>query len=129
MLGERGLERAVVPAVLAGLGLARKLEAGRLDDLAAETVEHAHRDPALVGQAAAEVLAEEHVEDDEEHPEPLGCEAACLLGGGERLARPGAAGDRHPGLPREHVEHLVLLLGQAEELALLLGELEGERRA
>ncbi len=75
------------------------------------------------------MLGEQDVEDDDEHAEPLRGQTARLLGSEEGLARACAAGDGNAGLAREHVEHLVLLLGEAVEAALFLCELECERRA
>src|SRR5262245_4862020 len=94
-----------------------------------KAVVRVHVDRGLVREAATEVLGQKSVEADDENAEALGGETSGLLRSEERLARARAACDRDPGLAAQEVEDVVLLLGQAKQLALVLRELDRERRA
>src|SRR3990170_8575909 len=94
----------------------------------AELVERAGIDPGHIGESAAEVLPEHAVEAEDDHPEPLRGEPARLLRRKERLARTGATGDRRTRLAGQRIEDSILALGQTQQLALLLGQLDRERR-
>jgi len=60
----------------------------------------------------SQVVGERPVVAGQQHLEPLGGQAPGFLEGEQGLARPGAPGDRDAPLPREHVEHAELPLGE-----------------
>ena len=80
-----------------------------------------------IGKSAAKMLGEESVEADDEHAESSIREATRLLGRKESLARPRTASDRRSRMPLQHVEDVVLLLGQSQKLPLFFGELDRQR--
>src|SRR5687767_12768182 len=73
-----------------------------LPELLAQPMERADRDALLLTDGGREKLGQRPVEAGEQHLEALGRQAPRLLGGDERLARPGHAQDYRAPMCVEH---------------------------